>query len=79
MVVETIFKDSDTVSWRPGLSRRRRRESVRRHGKGPFKIRKIESTPPDLMASIQHSQVMLLESTNPQVLVSGALLVRQDA
>ncbi|MES2931805.1 MAG: hypothetical protein V4682_03905 [Patescibacteria group bacterium] len=67
------------MSWRPGLSRTRRRQSVRRHGKGPFKIHKIENTPPDLMVSIEHSQVMLLESRDPQVLVSGALLVRQDA
>ena len=76
---ETIFTGKDTVAWSPGLSQKRRRESVRRHGKGPFKIQKIERTPSHLLTSMQHEQLMLLKSKSPHVLVSGALLVRLDA
>ena len=75
----TVFKDGDTVTWNTRLPKRRRRESIARHGKGPFKARRVQRTPRDLGPAMQHGQMMLLEnSSDPEVLVSGALLIKLD-
>lgn len=75
----TVFKKGDSVTWNTRLPKKRRRESIARHGKGPFKVSKVRRTPRDLQLAMQHRQMMLLEnSSNPEVLVSGGLLIKLD-